>query len=604
MGLRTLSGLELNGGNVSLRIEDEAEAWFATMAMTTAEEGIEEIIVTLEAEQALPPPVFEVELMTRGRDGQMIWAPIYGQQGNVPEWRPMSVRFVSDFAHQVPVLALVGPDGVNRLTFSCSETMHEVSMLGDQSERKCAVRLSARFFDHGGAPLQRYEVRFRVDARACPFYTAIPEAVAWLSGFGGVAPAMSVPDVGRKPFYSTWYGYHREMTAEAIEQEAALAARLGMEGMLTDDGWQVMRPATAASNEPFYSYVGDWVPDRRKFPKFADHVARVRAMGFSYLLWFAVPFAGLHSQAYAAFRDKLLYVSDRLGVGVLDPRFPEVREHLISKLEKALRSWKLDGLKLDFIDWFRIDGEDPMDPENPGGRDMRSVPEAVCRLMTELMTRLRALKPDLLIEFRQAYIGPRIRSFANLLRAGDCPFSCLVNRLRTANLRLTSGTTAVHSDMLQWDVEGSAEAAALQLLNVFFSVPQISMRLAELPPRHVRMLAFWLRFWRKHRVTLLDGAFQPHNPDAMMNLIEARGATESVLVVYTAGQVVEADVRAKRSVFIVNATGAATLPVRVRGAVRTARACDCTGKAQPCPVPRTGLRELAVPPSGLLELRG
>ena len=37
MGLRTLSGLELNGGNVSLRIEDEAEAWFATMAMTTAE---------------------------------------------------------------------------------------------------------------------------------------------------------------------------------------------------------------------------------------------------------------------------------------------------------------------------------------------------------------------------------------------------------------------------------------------------------------------------------------------------------------------------------------------------------------------------------------
>ena len=108
----------------------------------------------------------------------------------------------------------------------------------------------------------------------------------------------------------------------------------------------------------------------------------------------------------------------------------------------------------------------------------------------------------------------------------------------------------------------------------------------------------------QHRVTLLDGAFQPHNPDAMMNLIEARGATESVLVVYTAGQVVEADVRAKRSVFIVNAAGAATLPVRVRGSVRTARACDCTGKAQPCPVPRTGLRELAVPPSGLLELRG
>ena len=602
MGLRTLSGLELNGGNVSLRIEDEAEAWFATMAMTTAEEGIEEIIVTLEAEQALPPPVFEVELMTRGRDGQMIWAPIYGQQGNVPEWRPMSVRFVSDFAHQVPVLALVGPGGVNRLTFSCSETMHEVSMLGDQSEQKCAVRLSARFFDHGGAPLQRYEVRFRVDARACPFYTAIPEAVAWLSGFGGVAPAMSVPDVGRKPFYSTWYGYHREMTAEAIEQEAALAARLGMEGMLTDDGWQVMRPATAASNEPFYSYVGDWVPDRRKFPKFADHVARVRAMGFSYLLWFAVPFAGLHSQAYAAFRDKLLYVSDRLGVGVLDPRFPEVRAGLIKRCAGLVESFGLDGLKIDFLDRFPVPSDcvDPAIGEEFAGRDCKSVDEAVAVLLEDLCCTLRAIRPDILIEFRQDYTAPAMRRFANLFRASDCPGDRISNRRRIINLRLLSGNTAVHSDMLGWCGQESAESAARQLWNVVFSVPQISVRLAALSPEHRRMLRSWLSFWKKNRELFLHGALTPLHPELNYPVVIVENGTSAAVVVYSDRYAVKW-IHGKETFLIVNASAAEEVAIEVDGSGYAAEVYDCYGEFRERIHLHPGLQMVRIPCSGRLE---
>ena len=40
------------------------------------------------------------------------------------------------------------------------------------------------------------------------------------------------------------------------------------------------------------------------------------------------------------------------------------------------------------------------------------------------MTRLTKIKTDVLIEFRQSYIGPLMRKYGNLFRAGDCPGSC------------------------------------------------------------------------------------------------------------------------------------------------------------------------------------
>ena len=46
----------------------------------------------------------------------------------------------------------------------------------------------------------------------------------------------------------------------------------------------------------------------------------------------------------------LLEEIERLGAGVLDPRFPEVREFLIETYESALREWDLDGLN--WISWI------------------------------------------------------------------------------------------------------------------------------------------------------------------------------------------------------------------------------------------------------------
>ena len=239
-----------------------------------------------------------------------------------------------------------------------------------------------------------------------------------------------------------------------------------MKGIIVDDGWQT------DDNKRGYAFCGDWEISRRRFPDMPAHVAKIHELGMKYVVWFSVPFVGEHSKAYERFKGKYLYESKRLNTAVLDPRFPEVREYLINIYENAMREWGIDGFKLDFIDTMHFDGEDPAVAENYAGRDIKCLPEAVDLLLSDTMRRLRAIKPDVLIEFRQSYIGPAIRKYGNMFRASDCPADVLSNRLRTLDLRLTTGTTAVHSDMLEWNCAESAEVAALQLLNILFSVPQ------------------------------------------------------------------------------------------------------------------------------------
>ena len=129
----------------------------------------------------------------------------------------------------------------------------------------------------------------------------------------------------------------------------------------------------------------------------------------------------------------------------LDPRYKKVRDYLVGIYKNAVTEWKLDGLKLDFIDSFVLKGKS-LEPDSK--RDYQSLEDAIHALMTEVTSALTAINPDILIEFRQSYVGPSIRKYGNMLRVGDCPCDTLKNRVGVINLRMTSGKTAVHSGVL------------------------------------------------------------------------------------------------------------------------------------------------------------
>ena len=174
---------------------------------------------------------------------------------------------------------------------------------------------------------------------------------------------------------------------------------------------------------------------------------------------------------------------------MFDPRFPEVRAYLVGIYTQALLDWNLDGFKLDFIDDFKVYPETEMNDLN--GRDTLSVAKGVDLLIDDIKTALKSIKEDVLIEFRQKYIGPGLRKLGNMFRAFDCPNDSLMNRVRTTDVKLICGDTAVHSDMLTWSKDADVEYAALQFTSILFSVPQISVKLNERSKEEHSMIQFY-----------------------------------------------------------------------------------------------------------------
>ncbi len=114
-----------------------------------------------------------------------------------------------------------------------------------------------------------------------------------------------------------------------------------------------------------------------------------------------------------------------------------------------------------------------------------------------------------------------------------CPMDALKNRGDIINLRLTSGGTAVHSDMLMWNKEASAKTAALQLCCVLYGVPQIFMRLDQLSREHKDMIRFYLGFWFTYRDVLLNGRLYANNPESNYSLVWAEKDGVAVYTAYT-----------------------------------------------------------------------
>jgi len=330
------------------------------------------------------------------------------------------------------------------------------------------------------------------------------------------------------------------------------------------------------------------------------HVSAVHAAGLKYMLWLAVPYVGDESAAFERFKGKYLKVRGDKSPGrsaVLDPRFPDVREYLISTYERVVGEWGFDGVKLDFIDSFKIEGVDPAVAENYAGRDYRELPLAIDRLMKDVLSRLRKINPEVLVEFRQSYMGPAILQYGNMIRAWDCPADPTANRRRICNLRLTSQAIAVHSDMLVWSKDETPEGAALPILNALYSTIQYSMILERIAPTHKRVIRHWLDFSKKHREALLKGRFTPHHAENGYTWVEGESESERIITSYSQDVVVRAGAPDRR-VVLVNATGAQGMVVDFPVDPKKVECFNVFGEACDADVPSAGVVRFPVPSSG------
>lgn len=512
---------ELITGRFHFRLIGCSEELRGSLNSRPVQPGIEEISIKLESDSPISPSEIEVVWQIPGIDIQGTWYPSsYRSKRLRVDWEQ---GIVSKTAYSAPVISLFNTRSHNRLTFAFSDALNSVVLSAGVNEETGTFRCAVKLFTEPGQTISSYEGTLRIDTREIPYYESLNDVQQWWESLRGYTPAV-VPEAAKLPVYSTWYSFHQMLSSEKIEQECLLAKRLGCQTVIVDDGWQTR------DNKRGYAYCGDWEVTVDKIPDMKEHVERVHQMGMKYLLWYSVPFVGYKSKNWERFKNQMLSTNDRLETGVLDPRYPEIRDFIIELYQKALVEWNLDGFKLDFIDSFT--GNAVSINKRDDGMDYYAIPEAVDRLMSDLIITLQSIKPDIMIEFRQNYIGPLMRKYGNMFRATDCPNDAIENRIRTIDVRLLSGDTAVHSDMLMWNTDEPVEVAALQFVNVLFSVPQISVTLDSLSKDHHQMVSYWLHFWQEHRDVLLNGQLKPLHPDLMYPLVIADNLQKRIVCAY------------------------------------------------------------------------
>lgn len=447
------------------------------------------------------------------------WNPNSGLEKSIPNDVNEGKKSMTSIS--APVACIY--DGRGKNTFTCA-----VSEVKEIVELKTAIVNYKYFKMDVKIKLKQYaqcgylELKLYIDETDIPMYTSIDNVRKWYENECDLKP-MNVPDIAKDTMYSSWYSFHQELFQNAVIDEAKRAKELGLKAIILDDGWQM----EGVDNR--YAYTGDWQVNEKKFPNFAGTIEKMHEMGLKVLLWIGLPYVGEESELWKKYKDKTLQYSDWAKASILDPRYPDVREYLITTLICLMSDYNLDGFKIDFVDLFyEVDGN-TINEE----MDFISVQDAVDRLMVDMKNELIKINSDLLIEFRQKYIGPNMRKYGNMFRVADCPDDYIANRVGVIDLRLLSGNTAVHSDMLIWNVNERVDIAAIQIINIIFGTMQFSGRLSLMSEEHQKMVKFWIDFMDKNKELLLNSSIIVEEPQLLYTAARTEKNNESVIAVYS-----------------------------------------------------------------------
>lgn len=465
------------------------------------------------------------------------WHPAKGNKLNlVNEWEQ---ELFTQLNYSMPIFTLLDSEGSNRYTICHDQDLRKVVLRTGVVEETAQIVFKFEFLADNGAD----RINLRIDKKIQFFSDAIKRARNWIAQINSCIP-LKTNEYAFDPVYSTWYSFHQAVSEKKINSQIPNFADYGLKTLIVDDGWQ-----TDDLNRR-YAYAGEWQVIKKKFPNFRNHIDTAQKEDIKYMLWLTVPYVGIKTQAYATFKNQLLYVDEFQKAGILDPRFPEVREYLVQTIDSLVDCYHVDGLKLDFIDSF-IEKE----PCHNEAMDTANLEEAVSRLLGQITANCLTKNDDFLIEYRQDYISPTICQYANMIRVKDCPENFVQNRIGIAELRLLCPYLAVHSDMIMFHPAVSALEIALHLLNCLYGVIQISVDLNQLRDDQKKIILFWLHYQQKNREILYKEDFFPMNPQSDYDCIQAGNEEFSIVTCYRSNKVIDLDlITWTRGIDLINAT--------------------------------------------------
>ena len=153
-------------------------------------------------------------------------------------------------------------------------------------------------------------------------------------------------DEPRQVLYNSWEATAFDVTEEGQAELAGIAAGLGVELFVVDDGWFHGRDSDTRA-------LGDWWPDERKFPHgLTPLIERVRALGMTFGLWVEPEMVSPDSELYRQHPDWVIHFPVRARTEarqqlILNLARPDVQAHLIGTLDRLLSDHAIGFIKWD-----------------------------------------------------------------------------------------------------------------------------------------------------------------------------------------------------------------------------------------------------------------
>ncbi|MDR0999999.1 MAG: alpha-galactosidase [Clostridiales bacterium] len=145
---------------------------------------------------------------------------------------------------------------------------------------------------------------------------------------------------------NNWEGTYFDFTMEKLLSIARVAAEVGVEMFVLDDGWFGKR-----DNDK--SGLGDWFVNETKLLGGIKHLAdEINAMGLKFGLWFEPEMVNPDSDLYRAHPDWCIHVPERIHSQsrnqlVLDFSRGDVRKHIYGMIKDVLSSANIEYVKWD-----------------------------------------------------------------------------------------------------------------------------------------------------------------------------------------------------------------------------------------------------------------
>jgi alpha-galactosidase len=214
-------------------------------------------------------------------------------------------------------------------------------------------------------------------APAPPASPAAPAAPAAAAGQPELRPVL----------YNSWEATGFAVSEDGQARLAELAAQIGVECFVVDDGWFAGRNNDRAG-------LGDWTPDPVKFPRgLTPLIERVQALGMRFGLWVEPEMVNPDSDLYRAHPDWVYHFANRTRTQrrnqlVLNLARPDVAEWVFRTLDGLLSANDIGFVKWDMNRPF----SEPGWPEQAGRNPERIWTEHV-RNLYAILDGLRAAHP-------------------------------------------------------------------------------------------------------------------------------------------------------------------------------------------------------------------